>query len=284
MDDKVDKRKAGQVGFVLFVATILVIVGTFTVSDGGIFTKVVRYQLLFPSTTGLNEGARVYLSGVGAGHVENVEFAPNIDQPKILVTVTIYKKFADRVRSDSIAWIQSEGLLGDKSICILAGDNSKQALEEGSLIGTVDKAIIEDLIGRGLINSANDLLEHASILVKNINEGNSVISRLLKDAETGDRFIKMIAQLEQASTRLNSILEKIDKGEGSVGMLVNDPSTALSLQDLFLGVNESGLLKNLVRRAERDGRDLRIDQRKMQEQMQAETDKVLQGLRESTHE
>lgn len=272
------KGSAARVGFVVFIATLIMVVGVWFIG-GGWLTHYVSYQLTFPSTTGLHSNARVYLSGIQAGRVGNIEFS-STEFSKILVVVEIQTKYVNRVRTDSIAWIQSEGLLGDKSICILAGENpNAKELKPGSMIPTMDKSFIDSFVGKGLINNANDLLENTSKLVKDINEGKGIISQLIKDPEWSNRFERTMTDMEKSAERLESILDKIDKGEGSIGILVNDPTMAVSLKDLFLGVQESKMMTNLIRRAEETGRKLRIDDERVQKQMRQETDRVLEGLR-----
>ena len=59
------KMSSLNVGFVLFVATVIVIVALFWVgSGGGIFQHQVDYHFMCPSTSRLKDGSRVYLSGV----------------------------------------------------------------------------------------------------------------------------------------------------------------------------------------------------------------------------
>jgi phospholipid/cholesterol/gamma-HCH transport system substrate-binding protein len=279
MEDSTDSTRgsAARVGFVFFIAMLIVIVCVYA-TGGGFFTKYVEYQMTFPSTSGLNHDARVYVSGVTAGRVSNIEFSRS-KRNDIIVRVQIQIRYADRVCVDSVAWIQSEGLLGDKSICILAGAPTAEVLAPGSTISIVDKSFIDSFVGKGLINNANDLLENASKLIKDVNEGKGLASQILKDPEWANRFSRTMDHIEKSAGYLESILAKVDNGEGTAGIIVNDPSLAVSLRDLFLGVQESKLLTNLVRRAEETGRKLRIDEERAYREMKQETDRVLEAMK-----
>ena len=269
LEDNV-KGSAARVGFLCLIATLVVVVGVFTIGDG-FFKKYVEFQMTFPSTSGLSHDARVYVSGVAAGKVGNIEFS-HTKRNDIIVHIKVETRYADRVCIDSVSWIQSEGLLGDKSICILAGNPTSEVLPPGSAIQVVDKSFIDSFFGKGLINNANDLLENASKLIKDINEGKGLASRVLKDPEWANRFERTMNHIEKSAERLESILAKVDDSNGSASIILNDPSIATSLRDLFLGVQESGILTKLVRRAEETGRNLRISQER---DMKVETDKVL---------
>src|SRR5881409_2479275 len=74
----------------------------------------------FTEVGGLIEGATVRLSGVQIGRVVGVNLA---GQPggKVRIDMSITKKYADRIRKDSIARIDTQGLLGDKIVEITVG-------------------------------------------------------------------------------------------------------------------------------------------------------------------
>ena len=56
----------------------------------------------------------------------------------------------------------------------------------------------------------------------------------------------MIEALE-AGARLNSILAKIDRGEGTLGLIVNDPTLYEDLKLLVGGANRSALVRGMIR-------------------------------------
>ena len=57
----------------------------------------------------------------------------------------------------------------------------------------------------------------------------------------------MAGDLHRISSSLSSILGKIDRGEGTLGGLVNDPSVYQSLQDIVAGLQKSRTGKMLMR-------------------------------------
>src|ERR1700758_3334623 len=81
-----------------------------------------KYDLIaeFTEVGGLIEGATVRLAGVQIGRVTKVELPPE-PGGKVRVTLTIAKRFADRIRKNSEARIMTQGLLGDKLVEITIG-------------------------------------------------------------------------------------------------------------------------------------------------------------------
>ena len=55
-----------------------------------------------------------------------------------------------------------------------------------------------------------------------------------------------VMQIAQASARLNSILSKVDQGEGSLGLMLNDPTLYEDLKQLVGGAQRSLVLRTLI--------------------------------------
>src|ERR1700758_1569516 len=87
----------------------------------------------FTEVGGLLEGATVRLAGVQIGRVTTVELPPH-PGGKVRVTLTIAKRFADRIRKDSEARIVTQGLLGDKLVEISIGGPDSPPLQPGDLL------------------------------------------------------------------------------------------------------------------------------------------------------
>src|SRR5882672_9887204 len=82
-----------------------------------------RYTLHaeFTEVGGLVEGATVRLAGVQIGRVSAVNLPPK-PGGKVRVDLTIARRFSDRIRKNSVARIETQGLLGDKIVEITVGD------------------------------------------------------------------------------------------------------------------------------------------------------------------
>ena len=74
----------------------------------------------FTEVGGLTEGATVRLAGVQIGRVSAVHL-PSQPGGKVRVDLNITRKYADRIRQNSVARIDTQGLLGDKIVEITVG-------------------------------------------------------------------------------------------------------------------------------------------------------------------
>src|SRR5439155_1120854 len=74
----------------------------------------------FTEVGGLVEGATVRLAGVQIGRVVDVRLA---GEPggKVRVELNIARRYSDRIRKDSVARVETQGLLGDRIVEITGG-------------------------------------------------------------------------------------------------------------------------------------------------------------------
>jgi phospholipid/cholesterol/gamma-HCH transport system substrate-binding protein len=74
-----------------------------------------------------------------------------------------------------------------------------------------------------------------SLLVDRFNKGNGVAQRLLNDQQYANQ---LLANMQASLADMKDVLRKIDDGQGSVGLAVNDPSLYYDAKN-FLGGNGS---------------------------------------------
>ena len=75
----------------------------------------------------------------------------------------------------------------------------------------------------------------------------------------GDQALSEFTLLVQ---QLNETVRKINNGEGTAGKLIADPSVYESINDILIGINESKLLRWLIRNRQQSGIEKRYDEQK----------------------
>jgi phospholipid/cholesterol/gamma-HCH transport system substrate-binding protein len=107
-----------------------------------------------------------------------------------------------------------------------------------------------------LVDNLNTTSQNLSAFSTGLKSGEGLIPRLLNDKAYGDQamgeFTSLVAQLNQAVQKLNS-------GEGTAGKLINDPSVYESINDILIGINESKMLRWLVRNRQQSGIKKRVN-------------------------
>ncbi len=108
----------------------------------------------------------------------------------------------------------------------------------------------------------NGLLDSSTAYVESLSQSRGLLYRMTQDEEYGERVAK---NLEKASYHLASILEKIDEGDGSAAMMVNDPSLYEGLYEVVYGVQNSGITKWYIRKKQKKGAELMEKEQKKEE-------------------
>jgi phospholipid/cholesterol/gamma-HCH transport system substrate-binding protein len=93
--------------------------------------------------------------------------------------------------------------------------------------GTI-KLLMEDPALYNNLLAASSSLEGLS---RKMNESSGTLKKMIEDPALYNRLLTTSASLEESSTRFNSVLEKIDKGDGVAGTIVNDKQLAMELKD-----------------------------------------------------
>jgi phospholipid/cholesterol/gamma-HCH transport system substrate-binding protein len=143
----------------------------------------------FENVAGLSEGADVRVGGIRKGIVKFIRL-PKAPNGKVVVTMELAKETQAIVKQDSIASIQSEGLLGDKYVEISFGSVGAEKLKGGEMIAGQPPLDISDLF-----HKADHILDTSQGALENI---------------------------QGATSNINMITAKVNTGRGTAGKLVND--------------------------------------------------------------
>jgi len=175
--------------FIVGTLAILAI-GVFLIgSRQYLFSSTYQLETTFKNVAGLDDGADVRVGGIHKGTVRQVRLPV---APDGAMTVVMAMESATRkvIRTDSVASIQTEGLLGSKYVEISFGSNNAPTVNDGSKIGSQPTLDISDLMRK-----TNDILDTTKETMVNVEKG---------------------------AGNLADVSSKIDRGEGAVGALVND--------------------------------------------------------------
>jgi len=198
----------------------------------------------FTEVGGLVEGATVRLAGVQIGRVSAVNLPP---QPggKVRVDLTIARRFSDRIRKNSVARIETQGLLGDRIVEITVGDASAPAVAPGEVLVSRDPADFGRIMASGA-ETAKNVAALADALRETADQINK--SKMIESAAaTVNKLGRVVDQVEQgrgwahtllyeepvALKQLNeliastqTVIDRVEKGQGAAGVLVSPEGTA----------------------------------------------------------
>lgn len=234
-----ERRRETVVGlFVLVAIGVAVFMVVMLGSEQRIFEERFGLRGIFGNVSGMRVGAPVFVAGLNVGTVEKLRFvepgqarrvAPGPGQrdadaalvAEIEVLMKIEERYRPQIRDDSVATVGSVGLLGDKSIEISVGSAESPMVEPGSVITTVDPlsltAVLDEV--QPMATKLDQILGDISILTGQMTSEDSALMNGLDS--------------------LSHILQKIDRGEGTIGQLVNSPTTVEELDDLLASARDA---------------------------------------------
>lgn len=246
-----------KVGLFVTIGTALIMLAIIALGAGSeFFTKLNKYTTHYPSVEGLLPGARVIVGGLNVGRVDAVDYDPS--SKDIRVDFEIEEKYADLIRADSKVEIATQGVLGDKYIVVTHGDMSLPKIENGATIESSPPKDISDFLGKGdqLVVRLNSIATSLDVVLKTMIaqnrsekmfDGMATASKNLAEASVKLNAELSDLQLKKTSQKLNSILEKVDNGTGTLGAFVNDPGLYDDMKSLMGGANRNKVIRNLVR-------------------------------------
>jgi phospholipid/cholesterol/gamma-HCH transport system substrate-binding protein len=214
----------------VFMLVALVVTGFVILNSSGnfnFFEKKMHLKARFVAADGLHPGGDVQLAGVSIGKVDDVVFLPP-DMPngeRIEATMSVVrsldkKPISDLIRSDSVAQLVTTSVLGnDKMINITPGSSKGSPIEENAVLQS-NAAI-----------SMNQLTETGNELLAQINKMAVPATEILDKANRGEGTIGRMVNDESLYTSLDATVrdlkatvDRINTGKGSAGKLINDPT------------------------------------------------------------
>jgi len=214
--------RTGVLAAAALVALALGILGI--TSRQGLFERKAEYYSIFPDAAGLKVGAGVWFQGVEAGYVSAIDFDTNAEVARVRVAYRVNERLVPRIGSSTRATIRNQGLLGDKFISLGIPPGAKPAqvniLPGGEI--PIDPTFNLEALGRGAQDVMVNLVqvsENLNRLVRDLNQGEGVVSRLLKDPKVGQETVDNLASI---SRNLDRVTASLARGDGFAGRLLSD--------------------------------------------------------------
>ncbi len=252
-----------RVGLTVAISLLALGIGIFFVGGQvGFLTRKYSLKAYFADASGLRGGAVVQLAGIPVGNVSKFQITTSRDpNHAVEVVLKISRKFEDQIRSDSIASIETAGLLGESYVNITRGTPGQTVIPRGGEVKTQGGADIKQIVantndvlvnlravstqlgdvahqissGQGsigkliydqdLYNRMNHATESLQQIATNLSQGQGTLGKLITEDTT---YNKLNATLD----RVNLLLDSVQNGKGSMGKLINDPALYDNLQSL----------------------------------------------------
>jgi phospholipid/cholesterol/gamma-HCH transport system substrate-binding protein len=185
----------------------------------------VPYRTAFQDVAGLKPGAPVRMGGLDIGEVKRVGHDGDVEDSRIFVTMSVVKKEALRIRSDTVARVTGKGLLGDKMIELSVGSPDLPHVAEGSLLPSEEPTDV--------LSAANKVAEATVKAIERIEP----LAQQLGDP-------KFAEDIRGSAQDIHSILGAVARGDGAIHRLFYDPAQADQIRDALANLNQTSARLN----------------------------------------
>lgn len=252
-----------KVGLFVVVGLALLMFGILMMGNSGsIFSRSMKFYIHVTDAAGVVEGAKVVLNGLSVGTIKEVTFDSTARD--IRIELSVLSDFRDLVREGTTAEISTQGVLGDKYVQLKTEDVNASLLPVSSSIPVKSSQDFSKLVSRSdsLMHSMNGVAQSLEKLLMAFQQNNRSIQFFEGMAKTAanlsvttERINSELhdLKLKSAVHHLNEILEKVNRGKGTIGALVNDPGLYDQAKSLVGGANRNRIMRNLVRKTVQDG-------------------------------
>src|SRR6266567_1190954 len=183
-----------RVGLLVLVSLIILGAGIFFISGQvGFLSRRYTLRAYYSSAGGVHEGAEVHLAGIQVGNVKTIQLSPFSDPNRAVeIVMNLTRHYQNQVHTDSVATIQTAGLLGDAYIDISRGGPGLPALPNEGELKSEEQANI-----KAVMQNANDV-------VSNLRTLSSALNGITDQIKTGNGSIHQLLYDETLAERMNA--------------------------------------------------------------------------------
>jgi len=210
-----------RVGTMVIVSVAVLAIGIFFISGQvGFLTRRYTLKTYFSGAGGLREGAQVRLAGIAVGNVDRIRISPYPEPSRAVeVDMRLTRSLQDQIRGDSVATIQTAGLLGESYVDISRGSAGHEVVPDNGVVKGEEEADI-----KRIVQNTNDVISNLRVLSSKLNDitnqiqaGKGSMGKLIYDEGFYNRLTETTGSVQRLLTR-------VDKGEGTLGKLMADDS------------------------------------------------------------
>ena len=209
-----------RVGILMLIGMAILAAAIFSIG-GGLQWLGGTEELMarFHRVNGLQVGAPVHLSGVNIGSVASIQFPPDRRANYVVVRLSIEANAIERVRIDSIAKIESLGLLGDKFLLLTAGSPDAPSAEPNALLKSQDPVNYQSLLqARGTGDMVSNVIAISSgmrQLLDTVNQGNGILAELIRGSTNPKEKTLTLASIRRVVDNVQRLTAATRDGDRS---------------------------------------------------------------------
>ncbi len=224
-----EKINTTKLGLFVTAAVILFTIAVYFIgSRQNLFAASFGISTTFQNVNGLQAGNNVRYSGIDVGVVDRIVI---INDSTIRVEMMLERKVQAFLKSDALASIGTDGLVGNMIVNINPGKGNGEEVMAGGVIPSYSRFETDDMM-----NALGKTTENIALLTlrlleitEAIHQGEGTIATLLYDSNWANQLEGSLQYINQSSQHLAALtgqfqrsMEDVEQGQGVLGYLLND--------------------------------------------------------------
>lgn len=225
-------NRSAVVGAFVIGGVLLFAVGLFLIGNRRmLFEDTIHVYASFANIAGLESGAIVRVAGMDAGEVTEINVPPG-PGGQFRVRLRIREDLHPLIRTDSVASIQNDGLVGNKFVQVQAGSEQAPAVADNGTIQSREPFDFADALAK--LNDTIDLVTGMLTDVKSgVEEALTAVAATATDAQAliadlGTDVRAITDSTQAVAQDLKMMTAGIREGRGTVGKLLTDDALYVS--------------------------------------------------------
>lgn len=225
-----------------FLILLLYMIGR----NQNLFQSNFELKTRMKNAQGLVRGNNVRYAGIEGGTVKNIQF---INDSLIEVTMLIDEKLKNIIKKNAVASVGTVGLVGNKVLNIIPVSGYAEPANDGDVLVAKIPFTTDDAMDV-LQNTSKELQIISGEIKLSLQKLNNSqgLWEILSDRSTPVQIRAAAANIATASKNasqltgdLASITEKIERGEGNLGIILNDTVFASNINTAARQINNAAL-------------------------------------------
>jgi len=225
MDLNFSKKEKAVGTFIICIVVILLTTVVIIGRGKDWFKTYIIYYTTFDESYNLTEDAAVKLFKADIGKVKKIILVEN----RVKVKLAILEEYSSRIRSDSVAIVESPTFIGSEYISIKPGSADSPLIPEGGEINSTAKKSIADIMSEFQVE------ETAKTVIRMVQDI-SEITQIMRDPD--GPFFTTINNLNKTISHLEAITGDIQAGKGTVGSMLKSREILESVLDVLDKVSQ----------------------------------------------
>jgi phospholipid/cholesterol/gamma-HCH transport system substrate-binding protein len=248
---------------------ILAILILLMTSTGGMFTHKIVLKTYFDNASGIQPGAVVRLEGVDIGSVTNVQVVSNPARrlTPVQVTMKVSTKFHQSLHRDSLATLETAGVLGATYVDINSTAARGPEIQDGDVLESHETPQVEDVVraSQSTLQNLDALERRVDRILAFVESGQGSFGKLVYDPSLYNRLNSTVAQFQglvadvangkgsigkaivsdelyhnanDVIVKLNAIIDQLNAGQGTAGKFLKDPTLYNNANDTIANVKK----------------------------------------------